>query len=158
MLNESSMTTTEVLSLLRSKNRCLEKLKSATARFLEHPLEAIVVPVPGDDPLEKFDEERMSIVRAIELYDRKVDEILRNLPRASIKSENFVNEAREIMAEGQLLLAEVLATDETVFARIREAQNRVQKLGVDSRRSKETLSKFKSSWVTENGEEMDQTL
>ena len=66
----------DVLSLLRSKNRCLEKFLEASTDFLTQARSTDSLP-----DLPAFEARRDAILKAIDLYDRKVNEAVAMLPQ-----------------------------------------------------------------------------
>jgi hypothetical protein len=150
----------EILSLLRSKNRCLDRLMEATREFLRQPTESLIA--RGDDsetattPLSVYEDERGTIVRTLELHDRRINAVINELTPAD-KTEAFLSEVKAELLSNERLIAAVFNADDIVFARIQEAQTQITKLMTENRKSREILSKFKSAGQA-TGEEMDRTL
>ena len=70
----------EILYLLRSKNRCLDRLMEATRVFLREPIEALVGDVPTEsNPLSAYENERNAIVRTLEMHDRRINDLIGEL-------------------------------------------------------------------------------
>jgi hypothetical protein len=150
----------EILSLLKSKNRCLERLMEATREFLRQPLDVLIA--RGDEseipttPLSVYEDERAAIIRTLEMHDRKINELISALDPAQ-KTEAFIADVKAELLGNERLILGVFNADEIVFQRIREAQSQITKLMVENGKSRAILSKFKSAGQP-TGEEMDRTL
>lgn len=147
------MKTEEILSLLSSKNRCLDRLMEATRIFLASPLENLV---SNDTPLTKYEDERLTVIRTLELHDKQINILISKLTREE-KNFSFMESVRRELLQNERLIQSVFNADDMVFARIREAQSQITKLIQENRKSGELLSKFKSG-STPTGEGMDKTL
>ena len=145
-----------LLSLVRSKNRCLEQLRALSEAFLCQPPEALLDPSELS-PLGEYERNRSAIFKAIELYDRKIDEAV------SITSPSeMVMETREAIrgeiTRGERLIAEVLVSDREITRRFQEAQAAIASQITQSRQHRDKLSRFKSTWVPASGDEVDTKL
>lgn len=149
--------TEEILSLVRSKNRCLERLMEATQSFLQCPIEQIADGEEGSSALELYDRERVAVIRTLELYDRKLNDLIATLT-AEQKTAEFIAAVKVEMAKNEQLLTSVFNADDIVFRRISDARERVAQLMIENRKGRETLNKFRSTWVSENGDGVDRTL
>lgn len=148
----------EILSLLRSKNRCLERLIDATREFLKQPFERLVQETTSEpSPLAAYEEERTAVIRTLEMHDRKIGELITTLD-SSERTGVFMEDVKSELLENERLIIGVVNADEIVFQRIRDAQNQITKLLAENRKSRELLSKFKSAAGSPTGEEMDCTL
>ncbi len=149
--------TEEILSLVRSKNRCLERLMEVTQSFLQCPFEKMTEGNEGCSALDIYDRERVSVIRTLELYDRKLNELIAILT-PELKTQEFITAVKIEMQKNERLLTSVFNADDIVFRRISEARERVAQQLIENRKSKDTLNKFKSTWISESGEGVDQTL
>jgi hypothetical protein len=137
---------TEVLGLLRSKNRCLVKfLETSKAFLLSHDT---LGTLPS---LDEFELKREAILKAVFLYERKINEAAETL-HSSAKTPEF------IAAVEDKILAEISVTDNRVLNLVEQEKMRIAKELTSSQKSRELVQKFKSSWVTESGDEIDQNL
>lgn len=134
----------DVLSLLRSKNKCLE-------RFLELSKE-----FDGTfENLERFETRREATLKAIALYDRKIAEAATMLTppfdhlKAAVEAE---------MARKEKLVHEILDVDLRIIGQIEELKNRLLQEVAVARKGREMLAKFRSTWVAESGEGLDDIL
>ena len=156
-----SATPAEILSLIRSKNRCLDRLMQVTrdvltldeSRWLELP--------KGErcTPLETYDRERIAVTRALELFDGKLNELIPQLT-ADQKRGLPIEEVKAEMHKNEILLHAIFSADDIVFRKLGELQKRVTVQLTENRKSRELLTKFRSQWVTEasSGESVDTTL
>jgi hypothetical protein len=148
----------EILLLLESKNRCLDRLQEATREFLRHPLEELVLPEEDGEKsaLALYEDERTLIIHTLQLHDRRIADLVERLAPES-RTEAFLARVRDAMKTHERGIAAVFNADDVVFARIREAQAQITRLVAEGRKSREILSRFKSaSPIT--GEEVDRTL
>ncbi len=155
------MKTAEILSLLQSKNRCLDRLMEATRAFLAAPLENLIVTDPAIEattktPLGIYEDDRLAVIRTLELHDKQINSLISDLTSAE-KTFAFMESVRAELLANERLIQSVLNADDMVFTRIREAQGQITKLLHENRKSGELLSKFKSG-STPTGEGMDKTL
>ena len=147
----------EIIELLRSKNRCLDRLMAETRAFLSSPLDTLVAETEGAvGPLAAYEEARASIVRTLELHDGRIMELIGGLP-APEKTPAFLAEVRDEMTKNERLIVAVFNADDVVFRKIGDAQAQIQKLIQENRKSRALLGKFKSS-PERTGEGMDTTL
>lgn len=155
------MKTKEILGLLQSKNRCLDRLMEATRNFLASPIETLIVNGAETTdktrtPLTIYEDERLAIIRTLELHDKQINTLIGHLTTEE-KSFSFMESVRSELLENERLIQSVINADDMVFGRIREAQGQITKLLHENRKSGEILSKFKSGSAP-TGEGMDKTL
>jgi hypothetical protein len=147
----------EILSLLRSKTRCLERLMAATHDFLKVSPEALLSPsVNGQDALSIYEKERETIVKTVELHDRRISDLIASLGDAE-KNPSLAQEASKEMSAIEKLITHVFNADDVVFERIRQAQEHVSRMASESRKNADILSRFKSA-PNKTGDGMDTTL
>lgn len=147
----------EILELLRSKNRCLDRLMAETRTFLAVPLEALVAEGNSKKgPLTVYEDARGAIIRTLELHDGKIAGLIANLASAE-RTPDFLDAIREEMFRNEKLIVSVFNADDVVFRKIGEAQSQILKLIQENRKSRDLLGKFKSA-QTSTGEGMDTTL
>ncbi len=155
------MKTEEILSLLQSKNRCLDRLMDATRTFLGAPLENLISNDTQSTetvrtPLTVYEDERLTIIKTLELHDKQINALISELTSGE-KTFAFMESVRKELLQNERLIQSVFNADDMVFARIREAQGQIAKLLQENRKSGELLSKFKSG-SSQTGEGMDKTL
>lgn len=152
--------TEEILGLLKSKNRCLDRLMEATRIFLASPLENLILnEAPASEnitPLTVYEEERLAILRTLDLTDKEINTLISNLSNED-KTPSFMDSVRAELQQNERLIHSVLNADDMVFTRIREAQGQITKLIHENRKNGDLLSKFKSGSAP-TGEGMDKTL
>ncbi len=141
----------EVISLLQSKNRCLKKFLSLSVLFLKSAENH------NFSELESFEKKRESYIKAISLCDRRILDLANKIPKVK-RSTEFVQKIQSINKEKEQLTHKIIETDDKILFYIEnEKQNLIQNLNL-SENSKNRLNKFKSSWVNESGEGIDQKL
>lgn len=142
----------EVLDLLKYKNRGLEKFLRTSVKFAEAAR-------AGDfSGLDGFQSDRDSIIRAIELFDRRLIERATLMPDAE-KTAEFIAAVRECMEREDELKSRIVAADAVVQDLLRMEGDRLLREIHVHRKQFETLEKFKSEpGSSGNGEGLDQTL
>lgn len=141
----------EVLKLLRSKNRCLE-------RFLTLSEEFLTLAVKGDfSELQAFQGRRESTLKAMDLFDRKISEVVTALPYAQ-RTPSLIEAVKKALNEKEILVHQILEVDLKIISKIEDEKNNLLKELSSSRKSRAVLGKFKSTWVSGAGEELDETL
>lgn len=141
----------EVLNLLQAKNRCLERFLAISLEFEKEAMEK------GLEGLGLFETRRDSTLKAIELFDRKITEAV-SLLQPKHKTPELVRKLEALLARKNELIQQILLADQKVIQQIELGKLEVLKDLASSRKSREVLSKFKSGWVTESGEGIDQKL
>jgi hypothetical protein len=152
MKTNTKMSNTEVLGLLRSKNRCLAKFLEASKAFLQANDTLGTLP-----SLDDFELKREAILKAIFLYERKINEAAAALT-SDTKTPEFIAMVEEALNAKDKILAEISITDNRVLNLVEQEKMRVAKELTSSQKSRELMGKFKSSWVNESGEEIDRNL
>jgi len=142
----------DVLSLLRSKNRCLLRFLEASKNFLTEAQTLGVLP-----SLPDFELQRESILKAISLYDRKVTEAIPHISAAD-RTPELSKAVEQSLQEKDAILAEIVIADQQVLKLVEAEKNRVGRELAATNKSRNLNQKFKSSWVAEAGEEIDKTL
>lgn len=142
----------DVLSLLRSKNRCLEKFLQASSEFLTLARSSGTLP-----ELPSFEARRDAILKAIDLYDRKVNEAVAGLPRGP-RPKELVAAVEISLKEKDTLVHRILAVDEQILQLVEEEKTKVLKEMASNQKRAALTQKFKSSWIPEAGEEIDKKL
>lgn len=147
----------EIIELLKIKNRCLDRLMNETRILLASPTQDLVREGADDiGPLKTYEHARASIIETLQMHDRRISALISEL-KAEDKTENFIQDANEAVKNNERLITAVFNADDVVFQKIAEAQSELLKQIQDGRKTKEKLSRFKSTG-TSTGEEMDTTL
>lgn len=147
----------EIVSLLKTKNRCLDRLMESTRTFLHAPLESLVLDQEENDtPLSIYETERATIIQTLELHDRRINHLIGEMTPAE-KTPACMEEVKAELMQNEKLIIAVFNADDIVFARIREAQAQITRLITENRKSRAILSKFKSG-QSATGDGMDTTL
>jgi len=141
----------DVVGLLRSKNKCLQRFLDVSVTFLAQASE-------GDfSQLQIFQDSRDASLKAIDLYDRKVTEAIQLLP-AIENTADLSFQVEECLQNKHRLVALILSTDEKIMALIDQEKTKIQRELTQSQKSKEAVGKFKSAWVANSGDSLDETL
>jgi hypothetical protein len=144
----------DVLQLLKSKNRCLK-------RFLRLSEEFLGAAADGSDAwmnlLGLFESRRDAAIRNIELHDRKIAQAVDAMP-AGERAPELVEAVRAELAAREALVREIVAVDLKIMAGIEEARSRLMREMAGSRVARDRLARFKSTWVPESGEGLDEKL
>lgn len=142
----------DVLSLLQSKNRCLKRFLDLSMEFIEQAEKIGVMP-----DLQSFHLRRDATLRAIDLYDRKISQVVIALPQVDRTPELVKNVELALDSKNRLVHL-ILTADEKIMSKIEEEKARIQRDVSSSQKAKDAMKKFKSTWVNEAGEELDETL
>jgi hypothetical protein len=142
----------DVLSLLRSKNRCLEKFLEASTEFLADAERSDALP-----DLPSFELRRDAILKAIELYDRKINEAVSLLPPGQ-KPLPLVEAVKVALDSKEALIRRILLVDERILERVEAEKTKVLKEIVSTHKQANLVQKFKSTWMPDSGEEIDKKL
>lgn len=138
----------EVLKLLQSQNRSLRKLLTYSQEFLASSWDGSLA------TLQLYEAKRAVILRAMTLYDHKIEELVSALTPEQ-KTPALIQEIRSCWVEKDQLCKNILELDRAVMKMIRNEQQRLTKLVADNEKSKNLMNRFKSTWVPESGESLD---
>jgi hypothetical protein len=110
--------------------------------------------------LPAFEARRDAILKAIELYDRKVSEAVALLaPSPSeAKPAALIQAVEAALKEKDILVHRILVIDDQILDRVEAEKTKVLKNLVQTQKSAQIAQKFKSTWVSESGEEIDEKL
>jgi hypothetical protein len=144
----------DVLKLLHSKNRCLERFLELSLGFLKSTDQQDFV---LSDELVSFQSRRDATLKAMDLYDRKLTEAIGQLPPQQ-RTPALVQSVKAELTRKETLVLQILDIDLKIMGHIESEKNRILKDMASTRKSKDMLSKFKSTWVAELGEELDTKL
>lgn len=142
----------DVLSLLRSKNRCLEKFLQASTEYLAQAQRSEELP-----SLAPFEAARDAILKAIALYDRKISEAVSLLPPGE-RPASLVEAVKKALDEKEKLIHRILLVDDQIFQRLEDEKTKTLKEIAANNRSAMLAQKFKSTWIPGSGEEIDKKL
>jgi hypothetical protein len=160
----------EVLSLLRAKNRCLERIHALCATFLERwPSLANAEAAYSEstesteftrsNELARFQQRRESYFHILDLYDKRISDALRCQPKAHpLDPINYSEKIDAVLEERSQIVRAIMNQDGLIMAELESEKTRLFDELTGTRRNQTLVSKFKSSWVPESGEELDQKL
>lgn len=138
----------DVNGLLRSKNRCLKRYLELTLSFANSCEQSELAGLP------EFESRRDATLKALNLYDRKISETISLLPTIA-RDTGFQNKIKEALNETESLINLILSADERILAKINSEKDRLAIELNSAQKSKISLSRFKSAWITESGEGLD---
>ncbi len=138
------------MKAMESKRKCLE-------RFRDLSLQCTKRLAMGDFAgLKEFLEERDSILKAIDLYDRKLQTAMQSVADSAQQMELNVRTKDTHQAVIQLV-EEIRGIDGVLLEKIEAEGKRVEEEVTKASRAKEALGKFRSG-TDERGEELDQKV
>lgn len=138
----------EVLKVLKSKNLCLNNLLTECTKFLNSAQN-------GDlSCLDDFQKKRASTIKALDLYDRKINELIEKLPAAD-RTPELQQAIKQTQSLKDQLTHSIITLDEEIISLIKEERNRLLKELTSVDRSSQMVKKFKSKWIPESGEKLD---
>lgn len=141
-----------LLSLLRSKNKCLLRYHEITSLFVMQSGDSIDV-----DELSKLESARESVLRAISLFNLKINEKISTLPDFERTSE-FISLVRELDTERDQVIERIREADCCLIKKLDLEKSKVKSELTSERRRHQQVGKFKSQWVGTSGSEIDQKL
>jgi hypothetical protein len=144
----------DVLALLNTQNRCLDKAVALSRDFiadLKAQKDALSL-------LDPYEQKRSHLFKAIDLFDRKITETV-TLQRSenSALSENEKSALRVALHQREKLLAELQQVDGLIMEALNQEALQVSKEIQSTRKSREMIGKFKSR-SSAPGSEVDQSL
>lgn len=144
---------TPAVSFARSRNRCLERFLSLSIDFL-HFLEA------GDtsnlnQELRRFEGDRESTLRALDLFERKLHEEGTSLAQSGRPSPELTQELKLQFQRRDEIVHRILDIDLQIMGRIESLKNNHLKDMNQNRVAKERLGKFKSGPGGNSGTGLD---
>lgn len=139
----------EVDELFSAKIRCLEKYVSLSRNLLSE-LEVGVF-----EHLENTYHERDTILRAIELYDSRIDQALLDLPADKV-SEERMNRIKQLMEQWKAHLHQAYDLDAQMIALIEKEKDSVQAEMAQTQKSRDVIKRFHSQSGKGSGEGLDQ--
>ncbi|OFZ21464.1 MAG: hypothetical protein A2X94_08120 [Bdellovibrionales bacterium GWB1_55_8] len=141
----------EVLKLIRSQIRCLERFKEASSCFL-------AAADAGDfGGLDQFERNRASLLKGFDLFDRKITESVAQMGPGD-RTPALLAEAEELLFTKSSLIQEIMGIDDRIIERISTEQLRISTEISRTQRSNSLMKRFKSGWVPESGEQLDEIL
>ncbi|MBU6376186.1 MAG: hypothetical protein KGQ59_09340 [Bdellovibrionales bacterium] len=141
----------DVHALLQGKTRCLAQIVDLSRNFLSS-VEA--TPAVNFDLITNFDQKRSDLFQVLELIDTKIISLINGVPP-------FFNThpgVKTILVEHQQLALMIEAIDVKISQFLETSRLNLAREMNDQARLKDRLSKFKSQWIPDQGEGLDQTL
>ena len=145
----------DILKLLQNKNSCLLKLLTYSTQFF-NKIES------GDfTHLDQFERERGRFFRVFQIYDQKISTLEQSLSsdeinKLSSSAREGIKSALEITFRNKNNTTRALIElDERIIQKIEEEKNKIKNILHHSDKQKQVLQKFKSSWISKSGIELD---
>lgn len=142
----------DVIGLLQSKHRCLRRFLQVSEQFLAE--------IDRGDPsalagLEDFESRRETVIRTLGLIDKRITDVVRALPATS-RSSTLSEAIQGSLDEEAALVQSILSTDNRIMARIEREKEHISKNLAAARKQHEIAGRFKSTWMPEAGDGLDQ--
>lgn len=141
----------EILSVLRSKNQCLEQLVNHSTHFLKSAAEGNFA------ELEAFMKQRFDALRGFELFRKKSVEMLEQIP-VDQRTANAMKDVQDALDKKNHLINKIIELDETLMGLISKEKGRIAQELSQTQKSSQSIHKFKSNWISEPGESLDKKL
>jgi hypothetical protein len=141
----------ELVKLLHSKNNCLVNFLNDSKKFLLRAQEA------DFSGLQSFHDRREATLKAIGLFDRKIADTIGYLSTVD-KSPLLIETIRRMQDAQDQTIQTILATDQVIIGLIEEEKKQLQKELASTDKSSQLVQKFKSTWINESGEKLDEKL
>jgi hypothetical protein len=139
----------DVIGLLQSKKRCLRRFIEVSDRFLSEAEQA------DFSGLALFESSRDAVIKTLGLIDRQLTEAVRALPR-ELRTPALSQAVQSGLDEEAFLVQSISKTDTRIVACIEAEKLHLLRELATSRKSHEIAGRFKSTWVAEAGEGLDQ--
>lgn len=134
-----------LLSLLRSRNRCLERFLKVSQEYLSLSDDEKVLQI------EALEAGRASALKAIMLFDSKIDLAISALTPEE-RTESLVENVRHLLREREVVFAHVQKCDSEINETIERLGRAIEREILSLKKSKEVIGKFKSGSSTPGGE------
>lgn len=140
-----------IARLLDSRNKCLQKILELSRGFAAEAEGGSFASLP------LFEKKRASLFRALELHEKKLTALISALTPAQ-RTPDLIARARTATQLHSTLVAQVTSVDNRIMELIEREKQAVQEAVSISRKHKAVTHKFKSTWMPESGEGLDQKL
>jgi hypothetical protein len=139
------------VSFARSRNRCLERFLELSIDFLKFLANADSAKL--NQELRRFERERDSTLKGLELFERKLREEAEALDYSV--SPELIQELKLQIKRRDDIVHRILDTDLQIMGRIEQIKSQLLKELSRDRVAKERLGKFKSGSAQNAGTEVD---
>ncbi|OFZ71986.1 MAG: hypothetical protein A3K03_12000 [Bdellovibrionales bacterium RIFOXYD1_FULL_44_7] len=140
-----------IIALVRSKNKFLERFLKVSEEFLRP---AALGDLSG---VEAFSLSRDKMIKVMDMYDRRIEKECSELSVEQKNQELIVSLGVELDRKDNLI-QKIAKVDAEIMQIIEQTKTDLTKELTQLQKSKETIGKFKSTWVSHSGEEIDQKL
>ena len=141
----------EVFKLLKSKSRCLKKLFDLSQGLLAE------VQLGNYADLDQFHLRRNAVLKAVQLYDRKVTDSLQQIYSLGTfgKIPQFDDTFKNLVQEQENEIKRILDSDRQIILKIEAEKDQLAKELMSTEKKNHMFQRFKSKWVSESGEKLD---
>ena len=141
----------ELSALMRSRLKCLRIALKETVGFLRHNSSHSLSTILA------LEEVRANALRSAFFYDEKIEKIAQDMTRLSVSSAQRES-IRKIYQELETTLSALRAVDPELITAIEKFKNEMTRDLGQIKRDQQTIAKFKSTWVQESGDGLDQKI
>ena len=144
----------KLLSLLKSKKRCLDRFLALSEDFLASARKGELNSLPD------FHAQREVILKALTLYDRKLSECAATAENslACRESPSLLQSIRVWNNDYHSLVIQISAVDHAIMEQLHAESVKIQEELTQARKKQAAVGKFKSGWVPDSGEGLDKQL
>lgn len=140
-----------LLSLLRSKKRCIENFLEVSKEF------SMNFDQDDVDGVIQFQQRRDTILKAIDLYDRKISEEVGSLSQDD-KTDEFIEKVRMTSEAIDEVIAKVRIENELIVGLVEQQKEHILTEMRKSQTDRERIGRFKSGGQSRSGRELDEKL
>lgn len=144
----------DLLHLVECKNLALKQYWEASLNCLAR--------IEGGnlEDLEKFHAERDTILSFIGVMDKRIEEHAKAnwLEGQTPLTSEIIEALRRFEGDRIQLVQEILKVDEMLLRRLEAEKQATKSQIVEAEKQKTNASRFKSEWVSNSGEKLDETL
>ncbi len=140
----------EILNLLKTKNRCFQKLLDLSEEFLAK-LNSGDLAILGI-----YEEDWVRTFKILGFCDKQLEKYIKTYPK--IDNSNLIDELTSVEALNQAAVPLIIRNNQKIISRIEMELDTIKKDLLASDKNQQLFRKFKSSWISESGEKLDGTI
>lgn len=141
----------DLLALLRSQNRCLQKFVQSSEQNLE------LLRLGQELPYDQFQKYRDTLLKTLQFFSKKISEKVLQLKGQAL-SPDVQSQVKLLLNQRDENLTRVRTLDQEIFTLMESKLNVIRTEISAVHRSKQLLSRFKSIRQHQNGEGLDNKL
>lgn len=146
-----------ILALSRSKEKCLGEFLQVTQAFMLIPDDELSDTEKGGELVDIYLNQRATILAAVELFDRKLNESIESLEKRDLP-DLFISSAHSYLSNCDRLIQSIFDSDNGVFEKMRQAQEKIEFQIQSYSKNREILDRFKSQAKNHSGEGIDRSV